>query len=107
MSKGQMNLFKGEAGKATGMLVMEGKHGAWLNRAREIVIAHARTHGCVSADDLRQAIIDNRIEPPQKPNEFGGVFNGLVLMKKIRCIDRTKSVCATNHGREIRVYALV
>lgn len=87
--------------KLDGLRAVEGLNGAALAQLRDHAVAVARTHGDVSADDLRTWAEAQRITL-SSPNAWGAVFRD----PRFTRINMIRSAFPTNHARFISSYAL-
>lgn len=102
MSSNQMDLWSGgEALKEEGLDSVETKNKKFVDIMRARATELCLEFGRVTSDDLRRYAMELGIRP-EHPNAWGSVFRG----KKWTVVGRMKSKLASNHAREIRVWAL-
>ncbi len=94
-------MINGQELKQIGLDLVSSHNPAWLGRMRTHARHCARTYGAVSADDIR-VFAEQTNDHPAHGNCYGAVFRG----REWRCIGRKRSAIASNHAREIRIWAL-
>ena len=89
----------GQILKQQGMAQVENTNPGFVTLMRLVAICHYRTHGEVSADDLRRYASDRGIEP-HHPNAWGSVFR-----RGFKRVGFRPSTIPSNHARLISVWA--
>lgn len=98
-----------ERGMAQAILKNDGERVKMLELARHIARSYARTHGRVTADDVREVMCGRQTTPSdiglgyhwrELGNAAGSIFRG----NEWECIGWEKSGFDTRHGNRIGVY---
>lgn len=92
-------LETGRAIKQRQLDIFEQRDAEFLNRCRQIAVAHAQQHGTVSINDVRQLV---ELPPDMHPSVLGAVFKG----KQFKAVGFTEANHIAAHGRVVRVYQL-
>lgn len=102
MPKAQLGLWDGgERERDAGVAKVETNERSFVERMRSHAATVARVNGNVSSDDLRRYAKAVGIKP-NHPNAWGSIFRGGMFEQ----IGYRRSMLRSNHGRQIRVWAL-
>ena len=102
----QLDLWAGgEDRRKAGQASVETSNSNFVAMMRNHAVGIATKFGQVTSDDLREYAKRHGVSPAH-PNAWGSIFRGKILGHRWIVVGRMKSKLATNHSREIRIWAL-